>query len=216
MSRIAGIALVTIFAFAAAVGFAQVTTSPPSGTTPTLPGAATTPGSWDPSMPSLTPVPTLPPPTGVSTPRNLAGRITMQLTDGSSLVGTVEEPSSWKLTTDFGEVVLAADKLVCVHVSVNGAAAHFWLTNGDSISGKLNLDKVRFKTQWGEVSVAAKYLLSLGNPGDARPLCLPCYPPYIPTSTTPVPSPEPPAPSTYTPASIAPVPNTSPAAPSAR
>ena len=61
------------------------------------------------------------------------------------LFATVQEPKTWKLTTDYGEISVSPDKISGIELIENGARAKFSMTNGDTLSGKWSVGKVRLK-----------------------------------------------------------------------
>ncbi len=136
---------------------------PPSSPSYASPAA---PYSCPPSAPApLIPGPHVPWPPAPTPPAssNLAGCITVVLTDNSMLFATVQEPKTWKLTTDYGEISVSPDKISGIELIENGARAKFSMTNGDTLSGKWSVGKVRLKAAWGEAALEAKQIRVLGK-----------------------------------------------------
>jgi hypothetical protein len=198
MGRIAAVFALVVPALMTPDGFAQrvvlptpeaaapaaPTALPPYGEAPTMPVPTTSASGSGPGYSPYGPPSGSyrPPPAGpampVLAPTNLAGRMTTVLTDSSMLFGTLEEPASWKLTTDYGEITVPPEKLQRVTVSGNGGSAKFFLTNGDVLSGKLSAEKIRLKAAWGAVDIETKYVSTLGS-GTCPPPSIGPYPPSV-------------------------------------
>jgi hypothetical protein len=115
-----------------------------------------------------------------------APAVRISLMDGSSLVGTIVEPTAWKLSAEYGEFSFSPKKIAGVYVMGNAAQVKVLLTNSDTLTGKLDFDKLRLKAAWGEVTIEARHILVIG--GMAAPMTN--FPPSVgPPATTYSPAP---------------------------
>ncbi|MHC4406161.1 MAG: hypothetical protein ACYTG0_41530 [Planctomycetota bacterium] len=159
----------------------------------------------------------IPPPT-VAPRTEDDGRFTVRLSDGSSLVGSLEGMDNLVMQALVGEVTIPVDKVTQILTPPDAKQTVVTFRNGDRLTGEIRLDAVRLKTAWGEVSVNPQHVVAIVRGNSSRMAChqivLPDgtiqhrydYRPATPPYTDPCPGPPCPAP----PYRVYPAPPTSP------
>lgn len=99
------------------------------------------------------------------------GRVTLQLSDGSSLVGGLVGTETLVMKAIVGEVTIPVDKASQILIAPDGKRAVVNLQNGDRLTGELRLDPVRLKTAWGEVSVNPQHVVAIVRGTSPRMVC---------------------------------------------
>jgi hypothetical protein len=80
----------------------------------------------------------------------------VKVTKATQLSGQVIELEEFKVETSFGNVTIPLDKIEAVKMRSDGAdAAVIALTNGDMITGKIEIDELHLKTNWGKAHIEA-------------------------------------------------------------
>ncbi len=79
-------------------------------------------------------------------------RVSMELIDGSRLVGTTAE-SSFRLVSFFGEVALPARQIRSIRFNEDRETVEIRLLNNDRLSGVLKIHVLNLKTLFGDVEV---------------------------------------------------------------
>jgi len=78
----------------------------------------------------------------------------VNLSQDRELTGTLVEMQDMKVTTSFGEVAIPFEKIdgIKLHADANDSSV-IAFKNGDLITGKVVLDQVKLKTDWGAAHV---------------------------------------------------------------
>lgn len=81
-----------------------------------------------------------------------------------AIVGQVIEVSELNVTTAFGDVTIPMDKIeaVKVNASTQGTAV-IAFTNGDMVTGSLDLSELHLKTSWGKAHINANAIDSFST-----------------------------------------------------
>jgi len=146
-----------------AVGLTQLTVSGQA----TFPGPRAVPTPYSP--PADVPAPAAPDVSPMAQPKPKPdGRITVNLTDGSCLIGRPKELSTIKFKAKFGEVAVPLKSISGVRragtdespiASVGRVTLAF--KNGDMLSGELQLSEIELESKWGKTTVAMEYVASI-------------------------------------------------------
>jgi formylmethanofuran dehydrogenase subunit D len=85
------------------------------------------------------------------------------------LTGSVTELDELKVTTSFGEVNVPMSKIDGIKMNIgNDNSAVLAFKNGDMLSGKVNLDTVQLKTDWGTAHIDASQIETITTDKNAR------------------------------------------------
>lgn len=95
-----------------------------------------------------------------ASPRADPPRFTLQLKDGTHLIGSPRQAEPLVLQAAFGRVEIPLDLLAAV-VFEDPAAARIAFRNGDTLTGRLELELLSFDTPYGRLEVPADQLLVL-------------------------------------------------------
>ena len=116
--------------------------------------------------PSLSGQPTTPvPPQPAAAPAS-DGRTTLELRDGSRLIGELAEIKAFNLKTAFGELAIPAKKIQGIRIgdypAGNGEhSGTILFDNGDVLSGKLVLTSIKLKAKWGLAEIPLQQISSV-------------------------------------------------------
>lgn len=93
----------------------------------------------------------------------------VNLSQDRELTGTLVEMQDMKVTTSFGEVAIPFEKIdgIKLHADANDASV-IAFKNGDLITGKVVLDQVRLKTDWGAAHVNTTQIDSMTTTANAK------------------------------------------------
>ena len=96
-------------------------------------------------------------------------RFVLEITDDSSIAGSVVDMTEITLMTNFGEVQLTLDQIAGVRFNADGEdGAVVFLNNGDAISGTPTLGVVNVQTFWGLAEVNATNVRSMSASPSAK------------------------------------------------
>ena len=93
----------------------------------------------------------------------------VSVSQNRELTGSVLELGELNVSTSFGEVKVPMNKIDGIKMNIgndNGAVIAF--KNGDMLSGKINLDKVQLKTDWGTAHIDAAQIETITTDKNAR------------------------------------------------
>lgn len=93
----------------------------------------------------------------------------VSVSQNRELSGSVVELDELNVSTSFGEVKVPMSKIDGIKMNIgndNGAVLAF--KNGDMLSGKINLDKVKLKTDWGTAHIDASQIETITTDKNAR------------------------------------------------
>ncbi len=98
-----------------------------------------------------------------------ADKLFISVTQNRKLSGTPIELSSLKVTTGFGEVVIPLTKIdgIKMHADADDAAV-IAFKNGDLVTGKIELEKVSIKTDWGKAHINTAQIDSITSSPNAK------------------------------------------------
>lgn len=82
------------------------------------------------------------------------GNVYVKVSQNRELTGTPIELTELKVTTSFGEVTIPMAKIdgIKMHATDDDAAV-IAFKNGDLVTGKIGIDKVSIKTEWGKAHI---------------------------------------------------------------
>ena len=96
------------------------------------------------------------------------GRITVNLKDGSCLIGRPKELSTIKFKAKFGEISVplkSVDGVRCASTDepspTNDGRVTLAFKNGDMLSGELELNELELESTWGKTTVAVEHISSI-------------------------------------------------------
>jgi hypothetical protein len=89
----------------------------------------------------------------VQTQTNRTIRMAVDLTDGSHVVGTPDNIVSITLETSYTTMDIPLERISRIKISSSGTSASFELHNGDSLTGRMNLETVDLTAIFGKVSI---------------------------------------------------------------
>lgn len=96
-------------------------------------------------------------------------RFVLEITDESSIAGSVVDMTEITLMTNFGEVQLTLDQVAGVRFNADGEdEAIVFLNNGDEVSGTPTLGVVNIQTFWGLAEVNATNVRSMSASPSAK------------------------------------------------
>lgn len=79
----------------------------------------------------------------------------------NQLSGQLTDITDFKLETSFGNVTIPLDKIEAVRLRADGEdRSVIALNNGDMITGKIDLDELHLKTNWGKAHIKSDSLES--------------------------------------------------------
>ncbi len=93
----------------------------------------------------------------------------ISVSQNRELTGSVVELDELSVSTSFGEVKVPMNKIDGIKMNIgegNGAVLAF--KNGDMLSGKVNLEKVKLKTDWGTAHIDATQIETITTDKNAR------------------------------------------------
>ena len=93
-------------------------------------------------------------------------RITLELKDGSRLVGELEELESFRVKTEYGELTIPSKAIAGIRLGGyaaggDGHVSSILFGNGDQLSGRLLLDAVTLEAKWGQAKVSPTQMKSI-------------------------------------------------------
>lgn len=88
------------------------------------------------------------------------GLVQLQLKDGSILFGKLDVDQSLELSAVVGEVKVPLKEISKIQFGKDGKS-QIAFRNGDTLSGKLQIDKLKIKTDWGEISIPGDRLVAI-------------------------------------------------------
>lgn len=93
----------------------------------------------------------------------------VNLSQNRELTGTLVEMQDMKVTTSFGDVSIPFEKIdgIKLHADANDSSV-IAFKNGDLITGKVVLDQVKLKTDWGAAHVNTTQIDSLTTLENAK------------------------------------------------
>ena len=93
----------------------------------------------------------------------------VNLSQDRELTGTLVEMQDMKVTTSFGEVSIPFEKIdgIKLHADANDSSV-IAFKNGDLITGKVVLDQVKLKTDWGAAHVNTTQIDSMTTLENAK------------------------------------------------
>lgn len=93
----------------------------------------------------------------------------VNLSQDRELSGTLVEMADMKVTTSFGEVAIPFSKIdgIKLHADASDASV-IAFKNGDLITGKVVLDQVKLKTDWGAAHVNTTQIESVTTTKNAK------------------------------------------------
>jgi len=93
----------------------------------------------------------------------------VNLSQDRELSGTLVEMEDMKVTTSFGEVAIPFEKIdgIKLHADANDSSV-IAFKNGDLITGKVVLDQVKLKTDWGNAHVNTNQIDSMTTLENAK------------------------------------------------
>ncbi len=96
-------------------------------------------------------------------------RFVLEITDDSSIAGSVVDMTEITLMTNFGEVQLTLDQIAGVRFKSDGEdSAVVFLNNGDAVTGTPTLGVVNVQTFWGLAEVNATNVRSMSASPSAK------------------------------------------------
>lgn len=96
-------------------------------------------------------------------------RFVLEITDDSSIAGSVVDMTEITLMTNFGEVQLTLDQIAGVRFKSDGSdAAVVFLNNGDAVTGTPTLGVVNIQTFWGLAEVNASNVRTMSASPSAK------------------------------------------------
>ena len=73
---------------------------------------------------------------------------------GTELSGQIVEISEFKVKTEFGDVTIPIEKVEGIKLDADGqGSAVLAFTNGDMVTGKIEMEKLELKTNWGKAHI---------------------------------------------------------------
>ena len=96
--------------------------------------------------------------TGIASAQELSGpnnsEIFVKVTQNRELSGTIVELTDLKIMTSFGEVSIPLEKIdgLKMHADADDSAV-IAFKNGDFVTGKVLLEKIQLKTEWGTAHI---------------------------------------------------------------
>lgn len=85
----------------------------------------------------------------------------LQMEDGSLILGEIADEAKLTLRAKVGEVEIKLFDVARIDRAVEPNEFQVTLTNGDRLTGRLNIAEVKLQAAWGEVPLAAKGLAAL-------------------------------------------------------
>ncbi len=111
---------------------------------------------------------------GVATAQEVTGPdsgtvLYVNLSQDRELSGTLVEMQDMKVTTSFGEVAIPFSKIdgIKLHADASDASV-IAFKNGDLITGKVVLDQIKLKTDWGAAHVNTTQIESVTTTKNAK------------------------------------------------
>ncbi len=106
---------------------------------------------------------------GVAEPSGPGTVLFVNLSQDRELTGILVEMQDMKVTTSFGEVSIPFEKIdgIKLHANANDASV-IAFKNGDLITGKVVLDQVKLKTDWGAAHVNTTQIDSMTTLENAK------------------------------------------------
>ena len=96
-------------------------------------------------------------------------RFVLEITDDSSIAGSVVDMTEITLMTNFGEVNFTLDQIAGVRFKSDGSdAAVVFLNNGDAVTGTPTLGVVNIQTFWGLAEVNASNVRTMSASPSAK------------------------------------------------
>ena len=96
------------------------------------------------------------------------GTVIVSVNQNRELTGSIEL-EELSVTTSFGEVKVPMAKIDGIKMNIgNDNKAVLAFKNGDMLSGKVNLDKVQLKTDWGTAHIDAAQIETITSDKNAR------------------------------------------------
>ena len=95
--------------------------------------------------------------------------VIVSVSQNRELTGSISALDELNVSTSFGEVKVPFAKIDGIKMNIgndNGAVLAF--KNGDMLSGKINLDKIQLKTDWGTAHIDAAQIETITNDKNAR------------------------------------------------
>ena len=97
------------------------------------------------------------------------GTMIISVSQNRELTGMIIQLDELSVTTSFGEVKVPMSKIDGIKMNIgNGSGAVLAFKNGDMLTGKINLDKVQLKTDWGTAHIDAAQIETITNDKNAR------------------------------------------------
>lgn len=97
------------------------------------------------------------------------GTMIVSVSQNRELTGMIIQLDELSVTTSFGEVKVPMTKIDGIKMNIgNGNGAVLAFKNGDMLTGKINLDKVQLKTDWGTAHIDAAQIQTVTNDKNAR------------------------------------------------
>lgn len=105
----------------------------------------------------------------VAEPSSPSTVLYVSLSQDRELTGTLVEMQEMKVTTSFGEVAIPFEKIdgIKLHADASDSSV-IAFKNGDLITGKVVLDQVRLKTDWGAAHVNTTQIDSITTSENAK------------------------------------------------
>ena len=88
----------------------------------------------------------------------------VKVTKGTQLSGQILEMSEIKAQTEFGEVTIPVEKIEGMKMDADGKGSTvIAFTNGDMVTGRIELDKLQLKTNWGKAHINSDAIDSIST-----------------------------------------------------
>lgn len=88
----------------------------------------------------------------------------VKVAKGNDLSGQIVGISELKVTTGFGEVTIPVSKIEAVKMHAdNEDSAVIAFTNGDMVTGKVEVDELQLKTNWGKARINAASIEAISS-----------------------------------------------------
>ena len=88
----------------------------------------------------------------------------VNVTKGTELAGQIVGIESFKVTTGFGEVSIPVEKIDGIKMDSDGqGSAVIAFTNGDMVTGTIELSDLQLKTNWGTAHIKSEAINSISS-----------------------------------------------------
>ena len=88
----------------------------------------------------------------------------VKVTKGTELSGQIIGITEFKVTTGFGEVSIPVEKVEGIKMDSDGkGSAVIAFTNGDMVTGKIDMSDLQLKTNWGKAHINSAAIDSISS-----------------------------------------------------